>query len=211
MFFWFLYRHLHPTTLMFGCGKVKLITHLTMNLKLGFTNPLQQSYFAHWQTAVLNPSPQFSKVEFLYNSGNWVAFVPKQDPEHVNKDPDWKSSVTIRELSSLSWLNVICMLNWSGRENGNEQGGGRDEWKRGLRTGKKREVKLMFGQMEKDGWELMEWVKPAEELGLIRYSSLLRRPPFHTSPCSLLELRLGLELWAEIIFVWVQSRTINLI
>lgn len=30
------------------------------------------------------------------------------------------------------------------------------------REGRK-EVKLMFGQMEKDGWELMEWVKEAKE------------------------------------------------
>lgn len=41
----------------------------------------------------------------------------------------------------------------------------------------------MFGQMEKDGWELMEWVKEAEEaaqLGLIRHSSLIH-PALHTS------------------------------
>lgn len=27
------------------------------------------------------------------------------------------------------------------------------------REGRKKEVKLMFGQMKKDGWGLMEWAK----------------------------------------------------
>lgn len=58
------------------------------------------------------------------------------------------------------------------------------EWKRGLRNReRKKEVKLMFGQMEKDGWELMEWVKEAEEavqLGLIRHSAS-PHPTLHTS------------------------------
>ncbi len=34
----------------------------------------------------------------------------------------------------------------------------------------------MFGQMKKDGWELMEWAKEAgdaAQLGLVRHSSLL--------------------------------------
>lgn len=48
---------------------------------------------------------------------------------------------------------------------------------------RKKEVKLMFGQMEKDGWELMEWVKGTEkaaQLGLIRHSSCLH-PALRTS------------------------------
>lgn len=38
----------------------------------------------------------------------------------------------------------------------------------------------MFGQMENDVWELMEWVEEAAQLGLNRHSSLLH-PSLHTS------------------------------
>lgn len=91
-------------------------------------------------------------------------------------------SVTSKGIVVLELIeaNAICPLNWAAEGNGNLQERkrhGRGEKKRLIRNREEeKEVKLMFGQMKKDGWDLMEWVKEAEEaaqLGLIRHSSLL--------------------------------------
>lgn len=49
-------------------------------------------------------------------------------------------------------LNRVCQRKRHGTEK-----------KRLKKQREKKEVKWMFGQMEKDSWELMEWVKEAEE------------------------------------------------
>lgn len=62
---------------------------------------------------------------------------------------------------------------------------------------KKKKVKLMFGQMEKDGWELIEWVKESEDaaqpgpkrhFSLPSCSSYLFAPSLAPSSCPLLKL-----------------------
>lgn len=57
------------------------------------------------------------------------------------------------------------------------------EEKRLKKQREKKEVKLMFGQMEKDGRGLMEWVKETEEAAQLASSDTLPllHPALHTS------------------------------
>lgn len=85
-------------------------------------------------------------------------------------------------------MNVISYVEWGSGGNGNLCEGGKKmcEGKRGLegeREREKKEVKWMFGQMKRDGWEQTAWAKEAGEaaqLGLIRQFSPLC-PALHTS------------------------------
>ena len=112
-------------------------------------------------------------------------------PRAVNKETLWDCSVTSEGIVVFELIELNVILGLGIREGGNLRDGERDVQKgeRALGNterkgeGEEKEVKLMFGQMEKDGWELMEWVEgteEAEQLGLIRRSSHLR-PALHSS------------------------------
>lgn len=159
-------------------------SQLWILVNISFTNPVSQSCM-HMQK-IADGKRLGSQLSFLYNWENWEALFSKRILCSQQRT-DWDCSVTSKGIVvfELIELKVICWIGWQ-RERKSTRKGKKDmrEWKRGLRNReRKREVKLMFGQMEKDGWELMEWVKEAEEaaqLGLIRHSSFLH-PALHTS------------------------------
>lgn len=141
-----------------------------------------------------------SKMDFVQSTKNWLRLF-----SHL-----WGNCSFLFLFCLIDRIGCELYVEWSVWENTKLWQREKDIWegKRGLRSGKrkgkkifkkrkKKEVKLMFGQMEKDGWELIEWVKESEEaaqpgpkrhFSLPSCSSYLFAPSLAPSSCPLLKL-----------------------
>lgn len=156
----------NPTPPLAVLWTVKVVLINPMSSNLSFTNPVLHSYKHMWETAdIERPSSLHSWIFFTIR--HLRSFCSRNRILCCQQRPDSDCSVTSKgivvfKLIELNAIFYVLWREWKSTRKRKRHAREEKRLKKQRERGKK-EVKLMFGQMKKDGWELMAWAKEAEE------------------------------------------------